>query len=68
MTPSKSARCPTCRGVAHRDSNKVFPFCSERCQLADLGRWLAEEYRIPDEPDVSGGGIESSNPQRTDEN
>jgi endogenous inhibitor of DNA gyrase (YacG/DUF329 family) len=24
------------------------PFCSERCKLADLGRWLREEYRVPD--------------------
>jgi endogenous inhibitor of DNA gyrase (YacG/DUF329 family) len=24
------------------------PFCSERCKLADLGRWLGEEYRVPD--------------------
>jgi endogenous inhibitor of DNA gyrase (YacG/DUF329 family) len=25
------------------------PFCSERCKLADLGRWLREEYRVPDD-------------------
>jgi endogenous inhibitor of DNA gyrase (YacG/DUF329 family) len=24
------------------------PFCSERCKLADLGRWLTENYRVPD--------------------
>jgi endogenous inhibitor of DNA gyrase (YacG/DUF329 family) len=29
---------------------KLFPFCSERCHLVDLGRWLGEEYRIPGEP------------------
>ncbi|MGH9371690.1 MAG: DNA gyrase inhibitor YacG [Vicinamibacterales bacterium] len=29
------------------------PFCSERCKLADLGRWLSEDYRVPDEPDAS---------------
>jgi uncharacterized protein len=23
------------------------PFCSERCQLIDLGRWLSEEISIP---------------------
>ena len=23
------------------------PFCSERCKLADLGRWLTESYRVP---------------------
>ena len=26
------------------------PFCSERCRMADLGRWLNEDYRVPDEP------------------
>jgi endogenous inhibitor of DNA gyrase (YacG/DUF329 family) len=25
------------------------PFCSERCKMADLGRWLSEEYRVPDD-------------------
>jgi hypothetical protein len=31
------------------------PFCSERCRLLDLARWVDGEYRIPgtaiDEPD-----------------
>lgn len=29
-----------------------FPFCSTRCQLVDLGRWLGDEYRIPDRETV----------------
>jgi endogenous inhibitor of DNA gyrase (YacG/DUF329 family) len=24
----------------------AWPFCSERCKLIDLGRWLAGSYRI----------------------
>jgi hypothetical protein len=40
-------RCPTCRGESRRDGNKLWPFCSERCHLVDLGRWLAEDYRVP---------------------
>jgi len=58
-------RCPTCRGVAVKDGNKVFPFCSERCQLVDLGRWLTEEYRIPEEP--ADGASESSPGPRPDD-
>lgn len=27
------------------------PFCSERCRLIDLGRWLNEEQRLPVEPE-----------------
>jgi endogenous inhibitor of DNA gyrase (YacG/DUF329 family) len=27
-------------------SGKYGPFCSERCRLVDLGKWLNEEPRI----------------------
>ena len=27
------------------------PFCSERCKLLDLARWVDGEYRIPDTGD-----------------
>ena len=47
------SRCPTCRkAVAKQTSAKLYPFCSERCHLVDLGRWLGEEYRVPGEPAV----------------
>jgi endogenous inhibitor of DNA gyrase (YacG/DUF329 family) len=31
------------------------PFCSERCKMADLGRWLSGDYRIPGTPHLSAG-------------
>jgi len=32
------------------------PFCSERCRMADLGRWLGGEYRVagPAQPGAAG--------------
>jgi endogenous inhibitor of DNA gyrase (YacG/DUF329 family) len=24
-----------------------WPFCSSKCKLVDLGRWLGESYRVP---------------------
>ena len=40
-------QCPVCQGaVAPRTTNKSFPFCSPRCRLVDLGKWLGEEYRM----------------------
>jgi endogenous inhibitor of DNA gyrase (YacG/DUF329 family) len=27
------------------------PFCSERCRLIDLGRWLGEGFSLPVVPD-----------------
>jgi endogenous inhibitor of DNA gyrase (YacG/DUF329 family) len=29
---------------------KAMPFCSERCRLIDLGRWLNEEPSVPHVP------------------
>jgi hypothetical protein len=28
-----------------------FPFCSAKCRLIDLGRWLGQDYRIPAGPE-----------------
>lgn len=41
-------RCPTCDMLAEPGySDKYLPFCSERCRLIDLGRWLNEEHHVP---------------------
>ncbi len=41
-------RCPTCGRAANVDADNLFlPFCSERCRLIDLGRWLNEEHSVP---------------------
>jgi len=40
-------RCPTCKKNVVWEQNPFRPFCSERCKVLDLGRWLGEEYRIP---------------------
>ena len=47
-------RCPLCRRETTWEDNPWRPFCSERCQMADLGRWASEDYRIPQtgEPDL----------------
>lgn len=47
-----SLRCPICKkpvdepGAASKEPS-FFPFCSERCKLIDLGRWLDGKYQIP---------------------
>jgi endogenous inhibitor of DNA gyrase (YacG/DUF329 family) len=40
-------KCPTCRKESSWDNNPHRPFCSDRCQLIDLGAWTEERYRIP---------------------
>jgi hypothetical protein len=43
-----SSLCVSCR---QRPADPVWrPFCSERCKLVDLGRWLAGDYRISGPP------------------
>jgi endogenous inhibitor of DNA gyrase (YacG/DUF329 family) len=50
MSALKRARCPQCRKAVETDPErrpKDFPFCSERCRLLDLNKWLSGDYRIP---------------------
>ncbi len=52
-------RCPICSGryeIAALDDLPSFPFCSHRCRLIDLGRWIDGNYvvpeaRVPDQSD-----------------
>ncbi len=47
--------CPICKKpVPARAENPAFPFCSNRCKLLDLGKWLGEEYRVPGPPADDG--------------
>jgi endogenous inhibitor of DNA gyrase (YacG/DUF329 family) len=47
-------RCPICQRKMQGQSTREwpqFPFCSPKCKLVDLGRWLGENYRVPSAPD-----------------
>ena len=41
-------KCPRCKTeTEYVESNTFRPFCSERCQLIDLGAWAEGSYTIP---------------------
>jgi len=46
--------CPTCRKSGDWFATPWGPFCSRRCKLIDLGKWLGGEHMIseplPPEP------------------
>lgn len=46
MMKSKVVKCPTCRKPGEWFECKYGPFCSHRCKLVDLGKWLGEENKI----------------------
>lgn len=53
-------KCPICKEASEQPpANVFFPFCSNRCKVIDLAKWLDGDYRIPareeDEGDGSGG-------------
>ena len=41
-------RCPVCSKTIDLKTLATPPFCSERCRVIDLGRWLDEAYGLPD--------------------
>jgi len=50
LVASRFMICPTCGKPVEWKDNPFRPFCSERCQLVDLGRWVEGEYCVPGEP------------------
>src|SRR5919206_3351053 len=47
MRRTFSRQCPHCTRLVTWPDTPTYPFCSERCQLIDLGAWASGEYRIP---------------------
>jgi endogenous inhibitor of DNA gyrase (YacG/DUF329 family) len=42
--------CPLCKKtlkIGSINDLPTFPFCSDRCRLVDLGRWIDGDYAIP---------------------
>lgn len=50
--------CSTCGKRFQLHQSAVPPFCSERCQLIDLGRWLDESIGLPFEGDPGDSPVE----------
>lgn len=46
---SQLVHCPICRTRVRWEETPYRPFCSERCRLIDLGAWIEERYRVPDQ-------------------
>ena len=46
MSSKTKLLCPTCGKETALATAPADLFCSRRCQLVDLGKWLGEEYRI----------------------
>lgn len=48
---SRLVKCPNCKQQTRYDqSNEFRPFCSKRCQTADISSWASETFRIAGEP------------------
>jgi uncharacterized protein len=41
-----SFQCSICGKEFRAEDSPAMPFCSKRCRLLDLGRWLDERYGL----------------------
>jgi endogenous inhibitor of DNA gyrase (YacG/DUF329 family) len=59
----QSLRCPTCRKIVLAGESE-YPFCSDRCRVVDLGKWVSGGYVIstPVHDPESGGETEYHQP------
>ena len=66
VDPSPPPLCPICKKpveVVGGQRPRAFPFCSDRCKLIDLGRWLGGKYQVPVvEKDESDSEVEPHRP------
>jgi uncharacterized protein len=61
--------CPRCKKPAvFTIDNPSRPFCSERCQLLDLGRWADGKYAVPGEPVGSQAEVNKNDEDDGEEN
>ena len=49
---------PKCVGCRQPVKARYRPFCSQRCMDADLGAWLAGNYRVASEEGPDGSAAE----------
>jgi len=42
----RPVKCPTCQQSGDWLAGQYGPFCSHRCKLIDLGKWLTGEHAI----------------------
>lgn len=64
---SPAVRCPICGGRVPEESKRFLPFCSDRCRLIDLGRWLDEAHAIPCSADDNEDEVIPEAPPVTDD-
>jgi len=57
-------RCPICKKTV-KSADPEFPFCSDRCRLIDLGAWLTEQHKIPDETGTAQDQLHSDSAEET---
>jgi endogenous inhibitor of DNA gyrase (YacG/DUF329 family) len=58
-------KCPTCRREVEWSPASLYrPFCSDRCRLIDLGAWLTEQHKIPDD---AGSAVDQLHPDSAEE-
>ena len=63
-------RCPICSKtfeLARLDDLPSFPFCSDRCRMVDLGRWIDGSYTIPDATPIEPAEGLSTGPEVEEE-
>jgi hypothetical protein len=58
--------CPICKKITTWEENPWRPFCSERCKLIDLGKWVSEEYRFTGEKDEKEQRAEGNEDRKND--
>ncbi len=58
MNKKLEVKCPNCEKKFNYYDGEFRPFCSDRCQMIDLGQWFNESYAVPTKEALSEEDID----------
>jgi endogenous inhibitor of DNA gyrase (YacG/DUF329 family) len=62
-----AVQCPQCGKEIQNPNPDCRPFCSDRCKLVDLGKWISGDYRIVAEDAEENGKDDRPKPTNPEE-
>jgi endogenous inhibitor of DNA gyrase (YacG/DUF329 family) len=65
VVATKVQRCPIC-GKTVDPAAGLYPFCSKRCKLIDLGNWASEKYVAHSPMTEADENLDSESPRNDD--
>lgn len=67
MEKNLKVKCPSCQSSFNYFDSPFRPFCTERCQMIDLGHWFLDSYAVKGEDVKLEQGLEQETQEENED-